>query len=155
MTNTSRTVILNTATNETIEIAGLSQMQILKSVLDTGYKIGRTTLQYLLTGITKKAKDLVLKVIEVVAPVVAKAKVCGVRVGSKCEQIFKLMCEGMTISEMGMKMGMIDGDIRTHAYESTKNKGYTVIKTKVEGRGTVVSLGLNGVAINASQIVYA
>jgi hypothetical protein len=150
MTNTSRTVILNTVTNETIEIAGLSQMQILKSVLATGYKIGRTTLQYLLTGITKKAKDLVLKVIEVVvAPVVTK--VCGVRVGSKCEQIFKLMCEGMTISEMGM----INGDIRTHAYESAKNKGYTVIKTKVEGRGTVVSLGLNGVAINASQIVYA
>ncbi|ACV50229.1 conserved hypothetical protein [Delftia phage PhiW-14] len=80
----------------------------------------------------------------------------GVRRGTKNDIVFKMLCraEGATIKEVMAECGWTEGGASSIIYWEPADKGYDLLKEKVAGRGTVIRLGINGVAITEDQIVY-
>lgn len=76
------------------------------------------------------------------------------RRGTKTDLMFKALCKGATISELCEQFKWTVGAVSSVVYYEPKNKGYDITKEKIEGRGNVIFLTLNGTKVQEESILY-
>lgn len=82
------------------------------------------------------------------------SKVKPMRRGTKNDKIFKMLCAGATIKEICESTGWSEGAVSSVVYWEPNYKGYGLDKEKVDGRGLVIYLTIEGVRIDESKLVY-
>lgn len=84
-----------------------------------------------------------------------KSNIKSMRRGTKNDQVFKMLCNGATIKEICEELTWTEGAVSSVVYWEPNYKGYGLFKEKVDGRGLVIYLTIDGVRINESQLVYS
>ena len=91
---------------------------------------------------------------KLVAPSFGPIEIKPVKKDSKTHKIFKMLCKGATVKEIADEFGWTTGAVSSVVYWEPKNKGYDLDKEKVEGRGNVLHLTLNGSRVKAKSLLY-
>lgn len=139
-----------------IAIDGIKAEAILEQISDAGFKMGKTSLRYLLNGERDHACGFTLTEEVEEAPVEASVVIKPMRSGSKMYQVAVELIAGATTKELcekfGYSAGGVGATIRCKEV-GIVSKGYEIISEKVEGRGTVMFLALAGRKIKTNEIV--
>lgn len=83
-----------------------------------------------------------------------KTQVKAMRRGTKNEAVFRMLCNGATVKEIANALKWTEGAVSSVVFWEPNNKGYGLDKEKVDGRGTVNFLTIDGKRIGESELVF-